>query len=101
MEYLFEFLLELILEGSIEASQNPKVPKGIRYLLITIVSLFFLSVIGLIFFTGTLMLKENFVLGILFYALGFCMLLMGILKFRKVYIKKTNQKQEELEWKKR
>lgn len=92
MEYLFEFLLELILEGSIEASQNPKVPKGIRYLLITIVSLFFLGAIGLIFFTGTLMLKESFVLGILFYALGFCMLLMGILKFRKVYLKKTNQK---------
>lgn len=92
MECLVEFLLEFLLAGSIEASQNPKVPKWLRYFLIMIVSFFFLSAIGLIFFTATLMLQENLMLGLLFYLLGLCMFVMGMIKFRKVYLRKVNKK---------
>ena len=84
MEYLFEFILELVFEGSVEASKNLKVPKWIRYSLITIIILFFIGVIGIIFFTGILMLKENVLIGILFNLLGLLMLIIGIIKFRKV-----------------
>lgn len=31
MEYLFKFILELFIEGSIEASQSPKIPKPLRF----------------------------------------------------------------------
>lgn len=34
MEIVFEILIELILEGTMEASKNKKVPKIIRYPLI-------------------------------------------------------------------
>lgn len=91
MEYLFEFILELVFEGSVEASKNPKVPKWIRYSLITIIILFFIGVIGIIFFTGILMLKENVLIGILFNLLGLLMLIIGIVKFRKVYLLKSNK----------
>lgn len=89
MEYLFEFILELALGGSIEISKSNKVPKVIRYPLIVIIVLFFLAVIGLIFLTGILILKENVMAGIFFIIIGMFMLVMSIIKFKKVYLKKV------------
>ena len=40
MEFLLEFLLELIWEGSVEASRSSKVPRWIRILLIVLLSAF-------------------------------------------------------------
>ena len=37
MEFLFEILLELILEGTMTASQNKKVPKAVRVFLIVLI----------------------------------------------------------------
>ncbi len=92
MEYLFEFILELALEGSIEASKSKKVPKWIRYILIIIISLFFISVISLIFIAGILTLKKSIWVGIFFILLGLYMLVMSIIKFRKTYLLKINKK---------
>ncbi len=92
MEYIFEFILELIFEGSIEASQSSKIPKIIRYPLIILIVLFFIAVIGLIFLTGILLLKDNEFLGIIFIILGLLMAIMSIIRFRQTYLtKKTNQ----------
>ena len=92
MEYLFEFIFELALEGSIELSKSKKVPKFIRYPLIVFIILFFLAVIGLIFLTGILILKENIMAGIFFIIIGMFMLVMSIIKFKKVYLKKVDDK---------
>lgn len=89
MEFIFEFILELIFEGSIEVSKNRKIPKYIRYPLIVIISLFFILVIGLIFFTGILSLKKNLLLGIALILIGMLMLIMSVIKFKKVYLTKT------------
>lgn len=94
MEYLFEFILELIVEGSIEASKSNKIPKYIRYPLIIIISLFFIIVIGLVFLAGFLVLKENILVGILLILLGLWMLIMSIIKFKKTYLSKVNKKGE-------
>lgn len=90
MEYLFEFILELLLEGSIEVSKNRKIPKYIRYPLIIMVVLFFLAVIGLIFLVGILSWKENIFLGMFFILIGLFMFIMSIIQFRKTYLKKVN-----------
>lgn len=37
------------------------------------------------------MLKENIMIGILFNLLGLLMLIMGIIKFKKVYLLKLNK----------
>lgn len=92
MEYIFEFILELILEGSIELSKSRKIPKYIRYPLIVLILLFFISVIGLVFLAGILSLKENILLGIFIILIGLFMFIMSIVKFRKTYIIKTNKK---------
>lgn len=92
MECLFEFILELVFEVSIEVSKSNKVPKYIRYPLIIIISLFSIIVIGLILFTGILSFKENRLSGILFILIGLFMFIIGVIKFRKTYLIKRSKK---------
>ncbi len=91
MEYLFEFLFELVLEGSIEISKSSKIPKYVRYPLIGIILLFIIAVIGIIFFAGILSLKEHILLGILLIFVGLLLLIMGVIKFRKTYLTRINK----------
>ena len=91
MEYIFEFIIELVFESGIEVSKSNKLPKYIRYPLIIIISLFFIAVIGLIFLVGILSLKENILLGILLILIGLFMFIMSVIKFRKTYLTKINQ----------
>ena len=85
MEYLIEFILEILLEGSIEVGKNKKIPKCIRYPLIVIISLTYIAVIGLILVAGILSLKDNTAAGIILMLIGFIMLIVSIIKIRKVY----------------
>lgn len=93
MEILFEIILELIIEGSIEASieasKSRKVPKAIRCLLILLISSLFLSMLGLIFFVGISSLKKTTIGGFAILLLGVVLLIVGIIKFKKVYLDKT------------
>ncbi len=93
MEFLFEFLLELALEGSIEVSKCRKIPKFIRYPLIAVLALFCLAVIGLVFVAGVLVLKENVLVGIFLISIGLFLLIMSGITFRKVYLTRTNKEQ--------
>ncbi len=83
MEYVLEFILEFIFEAGMEASRSSKVPKYIRYLLIVLISLFFVFVIGLIIFTGILSLKEHVIAGILLISIGVFMLVVCIRKMMR------------------
>lgn len=88
MEYIIEFIFELLFEGSLEISKNKKVPKYIRYPLIVIILIFFILVIGLILLTGILSLKENIIIGLLFIIIGLLLLTLSIIKFIKIYLKR-------------
>ena len=88
MEFIIELILDLLLEGSIEASKSEKVPKPVRYILITLISLFFLAVIGLIIFIGIDTLKNSKLGGIIVISMGVLFLILAIIKFKKIYIKK-------------
>lgn len=88
MEYIFEFILELVIDGSIEASKSSKIPRYIRYPLIVLISLFFIAVIGVIFLAGILSFKENVFLGIFFILISLFLFIMSVIKFRKTYLRK-------------
>ncbi len=92
MEYIFEFIMELVLEGGIEVSKSSKIPKYIRYPLIGILSLFFIAVIGLVFFAGILSLKENILSGIFLILVGLYLLIMSVIRFRKAYLSKIDKR---------
>ncbi len=88
MEFLYELLFDLIMEVGIEASESIKVPKFIRYLIIAVISLFFIAIIGLIFYVGVISLNKNIFAGVFFMLFALIMLILCILKFRKTYINK-------------
>ena len=88
MEFLFELLLELAAEGTVELSKSVRVPKPLRYVLIGIIVLFSAAVIGVMLLASILALRENVLFGILLLALTLFLLVMGIRKFRETYLKK-------------
>lgn len=88
MEYLFEFLLDLILETGIEVSSNKKISKMIRYPLILLIVLFFALVIFGLLFLGILILNKNIWAGIFIISVSAILLISAIIKFKKIYINK-------------
>lgn len=91
MEYVIEAVLDLVLELGIGASKNKKVPKIIRYLLIGLIMFLFIGVIGIVLFTGVLVLFQDIIGGIILITIGIIMLVSCIRKFMKIYIKKNKQ----------
>ena len=90
MEFIFELILELVLEIGVEASKSKKTPKGVRYLIIAILVLLFITVIGLIVFAGVLVLKSNPIFGVFLILIGLFVFVISIVKFREAYLKKSN-----------
>ena len=90
MEYVIELLLDLLLETSMSASINTKLPKWVRYVLIILISLFFLSVIGIVFLTAFLIFKESIYAGLIIGVIGLILLISFIFKFKNLYLKRKN-----------
>ena len=88
MEYVIEFLFELLFEGSMEISANQKVPKWIRYPLICFIVLFFLGVTILLFIVGVSFLEKNVWGGLFIVAVSIFLLVSSILKLRELYFTK-------------
>lgn len=89
MEIIFELLLDLIVEGSIEITSNKKINKIIRYPLLIFIILFFITIIGGILLLGIVILKQNIILGIILILLSILLLVGSIIKFKSLYLKKT------------
>lgn len=95
MEILVEFLLELVVDGGIEASGNKNLSRWIRYPLMVLVILFFCAVIALVFYMGVSVYTEEPVASVLFCLLGLFLLVGTILKFRKLYMTKQPKREGE------
>ncbi|MBR1416643.1 MAG: hypothetical protein IJ572_02370 [Bacilli bacterium] len=85
MEYLIEFVLELILEGTTNLSLSRRVPKFIRYPLAIILILLFASIIVLLFLVGVLVFKDNIYYAILIIIVAIILLVSAIVRFIKIY----------------
>jgi len=92
MEYLIEFILELVLDGGLEATKSNKIPKPIRYIILGVIALLFIAIIGVIYLTAFLILKQSIISFILFFLLATFMLISAIIKFKKEYLNKINNK---------
>lgn len=85
MEWLINFLVELLFEAGVETSENKNVPKFIRILLAIIIILVYLFGTGAILLVGVLMLEETILGGILMLALGLVILVALFVKMYKKY----------------
>ena len=81
MDFIFEILFELALEGTIELSKNIKVPKYIRFPALILIILFFMAVIALMIIFGIVFLKDDLFFGVLMIGLGVFFLIGIIVKF--------------------
>lgn len=59
MEILFEFIFELLFEGSVEVAKSRKTPRWIRYPVIALLSLCFIAVVLLFFVLGIFLIIKN------------------------------------------
>ncbi len=91
MDFLFELIFELVAEGTVELSKSVKVPKLIRYPLIAIIVLFCMAVIGIIFFVSIISFEERPILSAILFISAVCMLIAGVIKFRKTYLNRKIQ----------
>lgn len=90
MDFIFEILLDLIIEGCFEASTNKKVPKIIRYPLIALIVLFFISIIAGIFILGISLLDKNIYGSLFIIAISIILIIVAIYRLRKIYIEREN-----------
>ena len=99
MDRIFEIILEFILNELIEASRDKNNSKLKRFILLFIITLFFLiilSVLAVIVYIGIYTIKKNVVEGILTMVIGLMLLVYVFIKSRKAYItineKKSSKK---------
>lgn len=88
MDFIIELVLDLLLEGGMEACKSTWVPKFIRYPLAALILLFFAAVTGLVLYAGAGMVKEGSLGGIFFLALGLLMVVFVCGKVRELYARR-------------
>ena len=89
MDIIFEFIFELIVEGCIEGSKCKKIPKVLRFIMLSIVILFFGTIIGFLFYGGIRgFITNNIASGIFCTVIAFFMVFACVVYFRKK-LKKT------------
>ena len=91
MDYLLYFIVDLLLDEGVEATNSKKLPKGLRYFLFTLILVLYFGIIGVFTVIGISLLKNNTVEGILTLVFALCVLIVGILRFKAVYTKKTKK----------
>lgn len=85
MDIIFEILVDFLLEGSIEIGTNQKVSRIIRYPLLILVLLLFLSVIlGLLYF-GIKIYKVNKIGSIFIIVVALFLFIGAIIKTKNIY----------------
>ena len=92
MDIVFELIFELFFEGSLEITKNKKISKWIRYPLMGIICLFFLLFLGLIFFLGISLYKENKIGSFLIISIGVFMMIGSVVKLKNVWHNKYENK---------
>jgi len=90
MKFLIELLVELLIEGSIEISQDKRVTKFIRYPIIIFIVVFFLLIILGLIIIGIYILKDNIYIGLFFIVIGLILLFASVKKFTKKYIQRKD-----------
>lgn len=91
MDFIIEFILELILEGTIEIGTSKKVNKLIRYPLLALIILFYIAFNALFIFIGIKTLKDNLFGGIVILLIAIMLVFLTIYSFYKKLKEKENE----------
>lgn len=87
MEFIFELIADLFLEGSVEIASNKKISKWIRYPILAIIILFFIVIIFGLMYLGIISLKNSLIGGAFIILVGIILFIACIYKFKEVYLR--------------
>ena len=88
MDIVFEIIFDLLFEGSVEITKNKKISKWIRYPLLVVLSLFFVFIIGLLYYIGLKIGRESYLLSLFFVITASAMVVGLYVQYHKY---KTNK----------
>lgn len=89
MEFVIELIFEIIIEGSMEIWSEKKLPMPLRILAAIIFLVFYLGFVGVFLFMGyNAMIDHDIVAAVLFFAVGFGILIAVIYLIRKKFNEK-------------
>lgn len=84
LEFVVEFILEIVVNGGMELQHNEKIPKWIRVTLAVFTILFFAAIIIGCIVLGVVILKDTLLGGGLMIVLGAVLLVCAIWKLLKM-----------------
>ena len=87
MEFIIEFVLDLLFEGGQEICRNQKISKWIRYPVLVLIALMFAAVVLLLFVLSWTMWDESVPGSLLIAAIGIALTAAIVIKVRKEYLK--------------
>lgn len=85
MEFIFEVVFELILEGGIAIGTNKKYSKWIRYPLLLLAGTIYVGMIALFALAGFFVMKDGLWRAIILWVFTLAFIIATILAFRKEY----------------
>ena len=83
MDFLIEFIGEIFIEGLFELATNKKVPKLIRYPLLTLFILLYFALVGLLMLLGIRLYFDNKLASIVLLGLAIGLVIITIISIRK------------------
>lgn len=86
MEFIFELIAEVLVDGGIEVGTNKKISKWIRYPILFILISLCLAVTFLVIFVGISIFEKSALGSILIIFVGIILFIGVIFRFRKLYI---------------
>ena len=94
IEILVDCVLSLIVDSGMEimtdSDSRHKWPKGVRIALVATTLIILLAVLGLLIIAGISLISESkIVVGVLLLALASAFVIFPVIKFRKIYKKKS------------
>lgn len=86
-----DFVLELLLEGGIEAGKDKRIPRSVRYVLIVLIALFFIAVFGLLIWMGIIACRKTLLGGGIIILSGLFLLVWSAIHVRRVYVQRRKE----------
>lgn len=87
MEYVLEFIFDLLFEGGEEICRNRKISKWIRYPVFGLMVLVFAAIVGFLLVLGWALWKESILASLLLFAVAVAAIIGIALKVRREYLK--------------
>ena len=85
MDILFEIIIDLFFEGSLEICSNKKISKWIRYPLLIILTLSIIILILGLLILGISLFKENIIISLILIVCSILLIIGSIIKFKNLY----------------